>query len=69
MVIGVMVSGILAGLVATIGSFSIGFPLWVALILYPVMGTLGAVAFIAFALSREKAKQGQELPRFSPEFR
>jgi|GEM_PF-2390267 len=69
MVIGVVVSGIIAGLVATIGSFSVGFPLWAALILYPVVGTLGAVAFIAYALSSKKAKQSQALPGLSPKYR
>ncbi len=64
-----MSSGILAGLIATIGSFSLGFPLWLALVMYPVMGTLGAVAFIAVALSREKVKSRQVSAKLSPEYR
>lgn len=54
MVMGIMFSGIFTGLVVSIGALTFGFPLWVAVLLYPVLGTFGAIGFIGFALNRAK---------------
>jgi hypothetical protein len=52
MVIGVMFSGIVAGMAATIGGLLFGLPVWLAVVLYPAAGALGAIAFIGLAFSR-----------------
>lgn len=54
MVIGIVFSGIVAGLVAAIGALSMGLPLWFAIMMYPIIGTLGAIGYISVAMSREK---------------
>lgn len=53
MAIGVVISGIITGLFAVIGALTAGLPIWAAALLYPLMGTLGAVAFIT-VMSRTK---------------
>ena len=52
MVIGILFSGILAGLFATVGALSFGLPIWAAILLYPLAGTVGAMGFVALAMSR-----------------
>jgi hypothetical protein len=54
MVIGVLFTGILAGLLGTIGALTLGAPLWLAALLYPLVGTIGSVGFISFVLPRKK---------------
>lgn len=65
MVIGVMFSGIVTGLAATIGALVLGFPLWLAVGLYPVVGTLGALGYIGLAFSRWKTGRHDVSPRFA----
>jgi predicted lipid-binding transport protein (Tim44 family) len=65
MVIGVLFSGILAGLMATTGALFFGMPLWFALLLYPIIGVVGALAFIGFALTRGDARSQSELTKFA----
>jgi uncharacterized oligopeptide transporter (OPT) family protein len=50
MVIGIVLSGIVTGLVGAITALISGFSIWAAIALYPVVGTLGAMAFIAYAV-------------------
>jgi len=69
MIIGVLLSGIFTGLAVTIGALSFGFPLWLAVALYPIVGTFGAVAFIGLMMSREKGTQHQRTAGFATEYR
>ena len=57
MVIGVLVSGILMGILATFGALIFGLPLWAAVLLYPVCGAFGSVGFILFALLRGRSDE------------
>lgn len=49
MVIGIVLSGIVSGLFGVITALISGLSIWTALALYPVVGLLGAMAFIAYA--------------------
>ncbi|SEN32415.1 hypothetical protein SAMN05216227_101145 [Pseudorhodobacter antarcticus] len=69
MVIGILVSGIIAGLFATIGSLTFGLPIWAAVLLYPVAGSLGAVGFIVFAMARMSQKEPQPAVVFATQSR
>lgn len=53
MVIGIVFAGILAGFLATVGALTAGLSIWVAALLYPFAGTLGALAMIAVVASRQ----------------
>lgn len=57
MVIGIMLSGLFVGLAVTIGSLLVGFPLWLALLLYPVAGALGSMGFVGIAFGRSNVRQ------------
>ncbi|WP_149141836.1 hypothetical protein [Gemmobacter caeruleus] len=52
MAIGVMISGILSGLTGVVWMLLAGHPVLLALLCYPLLGFLGAAAFIALTLSR-----------------
>lgn len=52
MVIGVMFSGVLAGLSGVAWALAAGFPLLVALMCYPAVGAFGAVAILTLVLLR-----------------
>lgn len=69
MVIGVLLSGFLSGLFGTILALTAGFPLWVAILLYPMLGTLGAVGFITFAMTRSTDRVRADMPEFATEMR
>lgn len=69
MVIGVLSSGIFTGLFATIATLSFGLPLWVAILLYPIVGTAGAVAFISMTVTRGKRRISKLSPEFVAEYR
>jgi hypothetical protein len=56
MVIGVLLSGIVFGVFATLASLLMGAPLWVAILLYPMVGAFGAGAFIAAAMLRSRVQ-------------
>lgn len=49
---GIMFSGILSGLSLSIWVLFQGYSIPIALVAYPLAGTLGALLFIAFALTR-----------------
>lgn len=68
MVIGVVFSGIFTGLAMTIGALALGLPLWLAILLYPVVGTFGAIGFIGLALGREKTGTSKVSPSFATEY-
>lgn len=61
MVIGSILSGFFTGLCAVIMGLTYGLPIWLVVLLYPVVGTAGSVAFVARAVSRLQRAQG-----FSP---
>jgi predicted branched-subunit amino acid permease len=69
MVIGILFSGILTGLLATIAALSFGMPLWVAIIVYPIVGTAGAVGFIGMTLAREKSDEAEVSTKFATDYR
>ncbi|WP_050524804.1 hypothetical protein [Pseudorhodobacter wandonensis] len=52
MVIGVLLSGIFFGLIASMASLLMGAPVWLAVIAYPMFGAFGAVGFIAMSFLR-----------------
>ncbi|MBL8562950.1 MAG: hypothetical protein JNN06_11790 [Gemmobacter sp.] len=52
MAIGVMLSGIFSGLGGVVWMLASGFPVLLALVCYPVLGLLGAGAFIMIATLR-----------------
>jgi hypothetical protein len=54
MVIGVLLSGIIFGLFAALGTLMMGAPLWLAIILYPLIGSLGSMGFIGLAFLRSQ---------------
>ncbi len=51
---GIMFSGILSGLSLSIWVLFHGYSIPVALAVYPLAGTLGALLFLAFALTRSQ---------------
>lgn len=57
MVIGILLSGIMAGLIATIGALTLGFPIWAAILLYPLVGTFGAMGFVGLAMTRPRLRK------------
>ncbi|MGB3280818.1 MAG: hypothetical protein WBA92_16650 [Pseudorhodobacter sp.] len=59
MIIGVILSGFLAGFAALVGALSFGFPLWAAVMLYPIAGTAGAVCFISLIYGRHEASEAE----------
>ncbi|WP_211215441.1 hypothetical protein [Pseudorhodobacter ferrugineus] len=65
---GIMFSGIFTGLVVSIGALSFGLPLWVAVMLYPILGTMGAIGFIGFVLSRKPQHEHEHEHDTSPVF-
>lgn len=69
MVIGVLASGILAGLFGVIAALITGFPLWSAILLYPILGTVAACGFIAVAATRHEDTVRGEAREFSTEMR
>ena len=72
MVIGVLFFGIATGLVATIAALFTSLPIWLAILLYPVVGTCGAAGFIGFLLLREKiaGRKGRKpLAKLAAQFR
>jgi hypothetical protein len=56
--IGVILSGFIAGLFGIVVGLSIGLPLWLVILLYPLAGTAGAIALIVRATQRSTANQG-----------
>lgn len=69
MVIGVILSGILAGVLGTVGALTMGLPLWIAILLYPIVGTIGAISFISVSIRRDEEESGQQSNRFATEIR
>lgn len=69
MVMGVLFSGIFTGLAVSLGALSFGLPIWIAVLLYPVLGTAGAIGFIGFALNREKTVQHKASQALVAEYR
>lgn len=67
MVMGVLFSGIFTGLVAAVGALTFGFPIWLAVVLYPIIGTFGAVGFISLALRRAKESRRDAAQEFATE--
>ncbi|MDN5787428.1 hypothetical protein [Pseudorhodobacter sp.] len=67
MVVGVMFSGFVAGLLGVVASLTAGAPIWIAVLLYPLLGTVGAIGFVAIALARQSTKQAPELLEFATE--
>lgn len=61
MVIGIVFAGILAGLLASLGTLTAGMSIWVALLLYPFAGTLGALAMIAWLSNRHVVSNPHDL--------
>lgn len=68
MVIGVLLSGIVSGLAMTLGALMMGLPLWLAVLLYPVVGAFGAVAFIGFVFTVGKMGVTDVSPTFAAEY-
>ena len=68
MAIGVMLSGIFSGLGGVIWMLAAGHSVLLALICYPVLGLLGAVAFILLATLRQMmpAARGEDLHQMEP---
>ncbi len=69
MVIGVLLSGVVFGLLATLGSLVMGAPLWLAIVLYPMVGTFGALGFIGMAFLRTQSAGSDELGDFAVDYR
>jgi FtsH-binding integral membrane protein len=57
MVIGVIGSGIVAGVIGVVAMLVAGFSVLGALAFYPVAGLIGAIAFIALIATRSAALQ------------
>lgn len=69
MVIGVLLSGVIFGLFATLGTLVLGAPLWLAIVLYPLVGTFGAVGFIGMAFLRSQPSERDEVGDFAVDYR
>lgn len=69
MVIGVILSGILAGAFGTLGALTMGLPLWIAILLYPIVGTIGSISFISVSIRRDEEESVQQSNRFVAEIR
>lgn len=50
MVIGILLSGVLTAVIGTILALFAGFPIWMAVLIYPVIGAIGSIGFAALAL-------------------
>ena len=59
MAIGMMLSGIVAGLASVIWALVSGYPILLLLVVYPVAGILGALVFLAIVGLRSSTPQGQ----------
>lgn len=67
MVIGFMGTGILSGFFGMIFAFSMGAPMWVSVLAYPMIGLLAALSFIAVALTQDSKNEDEgSLSRHSP---
>lgn len=68
MAIGVMLSGIFAGLGGVIWMLAAGHSVLLALVCYPVLGLLGVAAFILLATLRHMipAEASEELHQMEP---
>lgn len=68
MAIGVMLSGIFSGLGGIVWMLAAGHSVLLALVCYPVLGLLGAAAFILFATLRHMvpARTAEELHQMEP---
>ena len=65
MVIGILFSGILAGLLATIGAITFGLPIWAAVLLYPAAGVCGAMGFVGLAMMRPVFRENPTTVEFA----
>ena len=54
MAIGMMFSGVVAGLLAVVGTLFAGHSLWLALALSPLVGVLAALGFLIVAIMRKR---------------
>ncbi|QCO56116.1 hypothetical protein EOK75_10470 [Pseudorhodobacter turbinis] len=61
MIIGILFAGILLALGTMIAALVAGFPIWLALMLYPVVGTIGAMGFVALALLLKKRDDADDM--------
>lgn len=66
MVIGVMLSGILSGLVAMVSALMSGFPMWLALLLYPLGGLVGVGVLLLMVVKSETTEAEYSDPVDSP---
>ena len=62
MVIGSILSGFFTGLCAVIMGLTYGLPVWLVILLYPLIGSAGSLAFIARALTRLQHTQSYSPP-------
>ena len=69
MVIGVILSGIMAGVLGTVGALTMGLPLWGAILLYPIVGTIGSISFISVSMRRGEEENAQRSNGFATEIR
>jgi hypothetical protein len=69
MVIGVLLSGIVFGLLGTVGTLVMGAPLWLAVVLYPMVGTFGALGFVGLAFLRMQSAGSDKLGDFAVDYR
>ncbi|WP_050527536.1 hypothetical protein [Pseudorhodobacter aquimaris] len=61
MVIGILFSGVLLAFGGMAGALFAGFPIWLALLMYPLAGTLGAMGFMALALLCKKGDDADDM--------
>lgn len=68
MAIGVMLSGIFSGLGGVIWMMAAGHSVLLALVCYPVLGILGAVAFVVMATLRHMmpSASAEEISQLEP---
>lgn len=69
MIIGVLFSGIIAGVLGTVGALALGLPLWIAIMLYPIIGTLGSIGFISVSLPRDTSAPAEASVEFAATLR
>tara|TARA_R110002094_G_scaffold111901_1_gene108659 strand:- start:30 stop:251 length:222 start_codon:yes stop_codon:yes gene_type:complete len=58
MLVGAILSGLYAGFCAIIIGVNFGLPLWGIILLYPIAGSLGCLAFIARSMLRSGSFAG-----------
>lgn len=69
MVIGILFSGIIVGLIATISTLAMGLPVWAAVLLYPISGIIGSIGFISVVISRERFRSPKATGKLVPSIR